>query len=228
MAEEEKKNAGSDSSLKAEPEKTVWTRDKVVKEILSWVIVVVFAFILAELITHFVIMKAEIISESMVPGLLKDDHVIGNRLAYLFSDPERGDVVFFEYPKSDKALDRNDKESTVFVKRIIGLPGDKVEIKEGKVYINDAEVPLEEPYLKEKMNGSFGPYEVPENCYFMLGDNRNISKDSRYWNNNGKDKEENPYKYTFVNIDDIYAKAWLRYKRHDSISFETIDHAEYE
>lgn len=225
---EENKTVKPDLNTAATPEKTVWTRDMVIKEILSWALVVVVAFILAELITSFVIMKAEIISESMVPGLLKDDHVIGNRLSYLFSDPERGDVVFFEYPKSDKAMGKNKEVSTVFVKRIIGLPGDTVNIVDGKVFINGEAVPLEEPYLNGPMNGSFGPYVVPEDCYFMLGDNRNISKDSRYWFNYDKDKEENPFKYTFVKRDAIYAKAWLRYMRGGKLSFETIKHARYE
>ena len=78
-------------------------------------------------------------------------------------------------------------------------PGDKVEIIDGKVYINDSETPLEDSYVPETPLGSFGPYEVPENCYFMMGDNRNNSKDSRYWTN------------TFVRFDQIVGKAEIRY-----------------
>ena len=201
------------------------------KEIISWAIIIVIAFILAILITNFVIMKAEIVSGSMEPGLQVNDHVIGNRLAYLFSDPQRGDVVFFEYPKSDKQLyqidpeltyrkDADDKEATyhngseVFVKRVIGLPGEKVEIINGKVYINDSDTPLDEPYLKNTPKGNFGPYYVPEDCYFMMGDNRNNSSDARYWDNytdKGNkliDPDENKFRY--VSKDLIYAKAALK------------------
>ena len=169
------------------------------KEIISWAIIIVIAFGLALLITEVIIMKAEIVSGSMMPALKKDDHVIGNRLAYLFSDPDRGDVIFFEYPMSYKELYEIDPELTyckdpdlgdktaqyhqnsdVYVKRIIGLPGEKVEIKDGLVYSNDSTVPLDEPYLRNKPKGNFGPYYVPEDCYFCMGDNRDNSKDSRF------------------------------------------------
>jgi len=216
------------------------------KEILSWVIIIIIAFGLALLITEVIIMKAEIVSGSMMPGLVKGDHVIGNRLAYLFSDPERGDVIFFEYPKSDKMLyeidpeltyrkDEDDddycyhKSSDVYVKRIIGLPGETVTIKKGKVYINDSDTPLDEPYLNTtNPKGSFGPYVVPENCYFCLGDNRNSSADSRYWDN-PIDPDENPDRFRFVSKDNIYAKAalktppdmhWIEHYRYDSTQGE--------
>lgn len=122
--------------------------------------------------------------ESMENTIMTYDRIFGFRLAYGFNmnvfgneisrkwkDPERFDIVIFKYP---------DDESQLFIKRIIGLPGDKVEIIDGKVYINDSETPLEDSYVPETPLGSFGPYEVPENCYFMMGDNRNNSKDSRY------------------------------------------------
>ncbi len=161
------------------------------REILSWVLVVVAAYLLAFVITHFIIIKTEVISGSMTATLNIDDRVIGNRLAYLFSDPERGDIVFFANP---------DDETETYVKRVIGLPGDTVEIAEGKVYINGSSTPLDEPYLPETMKGSYGPYVVPEGCFFMMGDNRNHSWDSREWDN------------TYVTKKQIYAKAWLRYK----------------
>ena len=68
-----------------------------------------------------------------------------------------------------------------FIKRVIGLPGEVVEIKDGKVYIDGSPTPLDDSFIPEKMIGSYGPYTVPENCYFMLGDNRNDSKDSRFF-----------------------------------------------
>ena len=83
-----------------------------------------------------------------------------------------------------------DDESQLYIKRVIGLPGDKVQIIDGKVYINDSETPLDEPYLPEPPEGDYGPYYVPEDSYFMLGDNRNWSKDSRFWTNTYVKKEK--------------------------------------
>ena len=175
-------------------------KKKMIKEVLSWVLVIAAAYVLAFLITHFVIIKTEVISGSMESTLNIDDRVIGNRLAYNFSDPERGDIIFFANPRN---------EAETYVKRIIGCPGEAVEIRDGKVYINEAAVPLDEPYLKEKMKGSFGPYVVPENSFFVMGDNRNHSEDSRVWG--------------FVARDEIYAKAWFRYKP----SIDAVEAATY-
>lgn len=206
--------------------------EKIKKEILSWVRIVAIAFVMAIIITQFIIMKTVVVSGSMIPELKIDDHVIGNRLAYLFSDPERGDVILFEYPRSWKELNAIDPELTycidrelgdtepryhdeseVYVKRIIGLPGEKVEIRKGKIYINDSETPLDEPYLNSKPKGNFGPYYVPEDCYFCLGDNRNISADARDWNNFVDDPSSpdyDPDRFRFVHKDKIYAKALIK------------------
>ncbi len=70
-----------------------------------------------------------------------------------------------------------------FIKRVIGLPGETVTIRDGKVYINDSTEPLRDDFCRKHRSAISGPYEVPEGCYFMLGDNRNVSKDSRYWLN---------------------------------------------
>ena len=172
-------------------------KESTVKEIVSWVIILALAFLIGNGINRFVLMKAVIPSGSMENTLQIGDRVFGSRLAYLFSNPERGDVVMFDYP---------DDESTLYVKRIIGLPGETVEIVDGKVYIwqdstGENKTLLEEPYLKETpKKQSFGPYEVPEGCYFMLGDNRNNSFDARSWENKYVKKEK------------IQCKAWLRYK----------------
>ena len=180
-------NANPDTAENRETKPKDWR-----KELLSWVIVIGVAAALAFAINRFVLMKTVITSSSMRPTMEVDEHVIANRLAYLFSDPKRGDMVFFANP---------DDESETYVKRIIGLPGEKVEIKKGKIYINDSDKPLDEPYLFEKADKeNFGPYFVPEDCYFMLGDNRNISHDARYWDN------------TFVSRDKIYGKAWFGYR----------------
>ena len=171
----------------AEGEKFDWK-----KELRDWLIIFVSAFALAYAITHFVIIKTEIISGSMISTLNIDDHVVANRLSYVFSEPKRGDIIFFAYP---------DDESKTYVKRIIGLPGEKVEIKKGKIYINDSDTPLDEPYLHEKpVKSDWGPYQVPEASFFMLGDNRNVSIESRYWDNK------------FVRKDQIFGKAWFRYR----------------
>ena len=191
---------------------------KIKKEIISWIKIVAIAFVMAIIITKVIIIKTEVVSGSMIPELEIEDHVIGNRLAYLFSDPERGDVIFFEYPKSYKELDAIDPELTfcldrklgdtepryhdesdIFVKRVIGLPGDVVEIKNGAVFVNDVE--LKEDYLPEEMRDeNLGPYYVPDDSYFLLGDNRNISKDARVWTLN-----------KFVKKKDIKAKVIFKY-----------------
>ena len=173
-----------------ENEKQQWTKQAVIKELLSWVFVLVAAFVFGYVLNHYVIMKAQVPSGSMKNTIMEGDRLLGIKIAYLFSDPERGDIVMFPYP---------DNEEELYVKRIIGLPGETIEIVDGQVYINDSIEPLEEPYLPEEMLGSYGPYEVPDGCYFMMGDNRNISKDARDWENK------------FVEKDKIEAKVVLRY-----------------
>ena len=160
------------------------------KELFQWVLVILGAVILAFLIDTFVIVNAQIPSGSMENTIMTGDRVFGNRLAYKFSDPKRFDIIIFKYP---------DDESQLFIKRIIGLPGETVEIHDGNIYINGSDTPLEDVDIKEPMEGSFGPYTVPEGCYFVMGDNRNNSRDSRYWEN------------TFVSEDAILGKAVLRY-----------------
>ena len=160
------------------------------KELFQWVLVIIGAVILAFLIDTFVIVNAQIPSGSMENTIMTGDRVFGNRLAYKFSDPKRFDIIIFKYP---------DDESQLFIKRIIGLPGETVEIHDGNIYINGSDTPLEDVDIKEPMEGSFGPYTVPKGCYFVMGDNRNNSRDSRYWEN------------TFVSEDEILGKAVLRY-----------------
>lgn len=172
-------------------EKTSAKRTKgVLRELFSWVMVVVCAFVLAFVITRYIIIKAEVPTGSMISTIQIDDRLIGNRLAYLFSNPKRGDIVIFPYP---------DNEKETYIKRIVGLPGETIEIVEGVLYI-DGKV-YEEPYLNEPMKKeNCGPFLVPEGHYFMMGDNRNHSWDSRYWTNH------------YVAKDKILGKAWLRYE----------------
>ncbi len=110
---------------------------------------------------------------SMEPGLEKEQRLLINKAVYYFHEPERGDVIVFHPPN-------NPQES--YIKRIIGLPGESVEIKQGIVYIhtNGNVIPLNETsYLKEPLTGAFKGDIIPEDEYFVLGDNRNISSDSR-------------------------------------------------
>ncbi len=171
-----------DKKLKKPP--TVWD------EIFDYLKTIIFVVVIVLLLNQFVLINARIPSESMQNTIVVGDQIFGNRLAYRKSDPERFDIVIFRYP---------DDPSQLFIKRVIGLPGDNVEIYDGKVYINGSDTPLDDSFCPETPIGDFGPYVVPEGSYFMLGDNRNWSKDSRFWEN------------TFVEKDDILGKAVLRY-----------------
>lgn len=141
------------------------------KKLLEWVKPVLIAVVLALIINNFIIINVIIPTSSMEDTIQVKDRGIAFRLSYLFSEPEHGDIVVFDANYKDVLL----------VKRIIGLPGDVVEIKDGEVFVNNDV--LIEPYIKEQTEGDWGPYEIPENHYFMLGDNRNNSKDSRHWDN---------------------------------------------
>jgi len=148
--------------------------DKAKKELISWVKTIILAVAIALFIDFGVIVNATVPTGSMKNTIMEGDRVVAFRFSYLFNDPKRGDIVIFDYP------DAPEGETVLYVKRVIGLPGDTVEVSGGKVYINDE--PLEEDYIREDMIGDFGPYIVPDDSYFMMGDNRNDSLDSRYWN----------------------------------------------
>jgi len=158
----------------------------------EYVEAIVFALMLALVIRAFVIQAFMIPSGSMIPTLIEGDQVLVNRFIYgtrvPFSDvklfpirePKRGDVVVFEYP--------NDRR-VPYIKRLIGLPGDKLEIKDKKLYINGERFEVENAQFEDTMilpsaagpRDNFGPVTVPQNSFFMMGDNRDNSSDSRYW-----------------------------------------------
>ena len=142
------------------------------------------------LIIHFVGQRTVVNGVSMQPTLSDGDNLIVDKLSYRFHDPERFDIIVFPFQFQD---------NTYYIKRIIGLPGETVEIRDGHIYIDGSSEPLEDVETKEYMVGNYGPYTVPEGCYFVMGDNRNDSKDSRYW--------INPY----VSKDKILGKAVFRY-----------------
>ena len=153
------------------------------KEIISWIQIIVAAVAIALVLNNFVIANSRVPTGSMEKTIMAKSRVIGSRLSYIRSDPKRGDVVIFHFPDDPTG-------KMYYVKRVIGLPGETVNIVDGKVYIDGSDTPLDEPYLAEPMEGSYGPYTVPEGCYFMLGDNRNNSQDARFWQNKyvAKDK----------------------------------------
>lgn len=159
-------------------------------ELISWVKVIITAVVIALALDFLVIANAVVPTGSMENTVPVGSRIIGFRLYYLFEEPQRGDIVIFKFP---------DDEKKDYLKRIIGLPGDTVDIVDGKVYINGSEEPLDEPYLAEVPVGSYGPYVVPEDSYFMMGDNRNYSNDSRFWET------------TYVTRDELVAKAFIMY-----------------
>ncbi|MBO6159661.1 MAG: signal peptidase I [Firmicutes bacterium] len=169
----------------------------ITREIFSWFLIIAGAIGVALLLNRFIIVNAQVTSSSMSNTIQTWDRVLGLRVDYWFKSPQRGDVIFFLNP---------DDESVIYVKRVIGTPGDTVEIRGGTTYINGEA--LDEPYLAEPAADlDFGPYNVPEGYYFFLGDNRNNSRDSRY------------LQHTYVSEDKILGKAyWVYYPRLQSIT----------
>ena len=166
------------------------------KEILGWIETIAVAVLLAFLINHFLLVNVYVPTGSMENTIMAGDRNLALRTSYWFSDPQRGDVVVFEAP---------DDPDTLYVKRVIGVGGDTVEVQDGEVLVNGQV--QDEPYIKENTEGDFGPYHVPEGCYFMMGDNRNKSLDARFWEN------------TYVEKDAILGKVVLRYYK----GFKIID-----
>ena len=132
------------------------------------------SIILALGIRTFVAEARYIPSGSMLPTLEINDRLIIDKLGYKFQDPDRGDVVVFS-PTDQLKTQYKD----AFIKRIIGLPGETVEVRDGLVFVNGQ--PLTEKYIAEEPQYNWGPETVPEDQYLVLGDNRNNSYDSHYW-----------------------------------------------
>lgn len=172
--------------------------NKLMHVLKEWVIPIVVAFILYKLITNFVFFNSKIPSESMYPTLQINDRLFTSRI-FSKDKLETGDIVVFF---------KDEKPDVLYVKRLIGMPGDVVDLKEnGDVYIN-GEL-LDEPYVKNQIDqeafekGLYAPmqlgeYKVPEGKVFFLGDNRDNSGDSRYWSE--------PY----ISIDNIIGKPMFR------------------
>ena len=161
----------------------------------------VFVVVMVIIIKFFLGEIRWIPSGSMHPTLIEKDRIVVERLSRFYREPQRGDVLVFYPPMTQlestplkvfKRLTGFFCNDIAFIKRVVGMPGDKVEIKKSKddgaftVYINDK--PLDEPYIQSKYDYNdctlamhCGPMIVPEGNYFMMGDNRGNSQDSRYW-----------------------------------------------
>ena len=153
--------------------------NKILYEILDWSKVILTALILSFVVGHTLIANAQVPTGSMETTIMKGSRIIINRLSYVNASPERGDIIAFYFPDDGKSL---------YLKRIIGLPGETIEGIDGLVYINGE--PLREDYIREEINEDFGPYVIPEDSWFVMGDNRNNSLDSRYWNDKFVEKDE--------------------------------------
>lgn len=155
------------------------------KEAISFMTPIVIALVVAILLKTFIFANIIVPTGSMINTIQEGDRIIASRLAYINEDPKRYDVIIFHYP---------DDESQLFVKRIIGMPGETINIKNGIVYITDANGNTTEARSDFVTNcvptGDFGPYTVPLGSYFVMGDNRNDSWDARYWKKKNVEKKK--------------------------------------
>jgi len=151
----------------------MFDRRTILRQITEALKIIVFAFVISWGLRATVVDARVVPTPSMLPTIQVGDRLLVDKISYRFTDINRGDVVVFQPPLNV------DQRGFDYVKRVIGLPGDKVEIRDGKVFINETE--LNEPYEKEKPDYTYGPIIVPEETYFVMGDNRNHSNDSHYW-----------------------------------------------
>jgi signal peptidase I len=141
-------------------------------EVTEWAKTLASAAVYATLIVTFVVQIARVEGLSMAPTLADQDRLVVNKLIYLLHAPQRGDIVMLYYPE--------DPDKT-FVKRVIGDPGDVIRIVDGQVFVNDVAL-LDSFVLPEfRSHDDFGPFTVPPAHYFVMGDHRNNSSDSRQW-----------------------------------------------
>ena len=138
----------------------------ILREIVETLLLTLFIFWIVNTATG----RYRVQGHSMMPTLHEGEYLIINKLSYYLEEPQRGDIVVLHYPRD---------RSREYIKRIIGLPGDQVEIGDGQVKVNG--VPLTEPYLNGQPAYHDQSWVVPEGSYFVLGDNRNNSSDSRNW-----------------------------------------------
>lgn len=155
------------------------------REAVEFLIPIVVAVIIAIILKSVVFANAVVPTGSMLNTIHEGDRIIASRLAYVKEDPQRYDVIIFKYP---------DDEKQIYVKRVIGLPGETVQVINGVVYVTKTDgetIQLDDSFVTNcTPEGNFGPFEVPADSYFMMGDNRNSSWDSRFWDNKFVNKEE--------------------------------------
>ena len=162
----------------------------IIKELLAWLAMIAVVVAATYLVVTFVGQRTQVSGESMETTLSDGDHLIVDKISYRFRDPERYDIVVFPYRL---------EENTYYIKRIIGLPGETVQIVDGYVYING--VQLDEHYgneIMEKPGIAAEPVTLGEDEYFVLGDNRNNSQDSR------------TASVGVIHRDEILGRAWVR------------------
>lgn len=150
----------------------------------EWLIPILSAIVIVLLLRQFVFFNVYVPTGSMIPTINKDDKVLVTRV-HSYSSLARGDIIVFY----------SDELGETLVKRLIGLPGDKIDIKNGEVYVNGDKINQDYVKNKDQFNGSF---EVPEGKYFFLGDNRPVSNDARYWKNHYIDGSKIEGKAQFV------------------------------
>ncbi len=162
------------ATVGADPQFETDSKDRVpfLQEAKVWARDIFFAALTAILIVVFVVQPVKVEGTSMQPRLFDHERIFVNKFVYHFAEIDRGDIVVFWFPR---------EPTKSLIKRVIGLPGDRVEIHSGKVFVNNRQ--LNEAYVRSEYfdKRSYGPLEVPENNYFVMGDHRNSSNDSRHW-----------------------------------------------
>ncbi len=139
------------------------------EEVKDWVVSIAIAVVLAFIIRYFIVELYLVDGPSMRPTLQSAERLVVNKFIYRFRAPERGEILVFRYPR-DPSRD--------FIKRVIAVPGDTIEIKDGRVFVNQQL--MNEPYILSKTRGDYPLATVPEGHIFVMGDNRNNSEDSRF------------------------------------------------
>jgi len=162
---------------------------------LKWMVGIFGVLLLLVGVLRFIVWQPYVISSnSMEPTLLTGDRILVNRIVYRSSGPARGDIVVFVYPKDP---------SRTFVKRVIAVEGERVELRGNQVFVNEQLV--QEPYLKGGDYPPYGPETVPKDKVFVLGDNRRESEDSREWG--------------LLPQSSLIGKAWLIYNPFSRANF---------
>lgn len=159
-------------------------RRSMIRELLEMAILTVAIF----LVVRVALQNFKVEGTSMLPNLQNNEYILVNKVDYMLHSPERGDIIVFRAIPAGQP-DRD------FIKRVIGLPGDTIQVKNGGVYVNDHK--LSESYIHQKPLYTFPRSRVPNGSYFVLGDNRNNSEDSHLWK--------------WLPRNDIIGKAWVSY-----------------